>query len=160
ESGFPGVELQPTLADLDGDGVLDLVLWFPVTVEVANAGWFNRGCQLRAFSGKDGKLLWKGPSFAETTAQAPSAMFGLPVAAILQTTTGPEIVAATYGEDEHARGGQRSYCEVVILNGKDGEVQWRWRGDDALNLSGSQWYDGAPKLVHLATGPAACVSIH
>jgi hypothetical protein len=66
ENGLFAVDLQPALADLDGDGVLDLVLWVPVTGEGANAGASQRGCQMRAFSGKDGKLLWRGPSFAGT----------------------------------------------------------------------------------------------
>jgi outer membrane protein assembly factor BamB len=158
ERGFPGVEFQPSLADLDGDGVLDLVLWVPVTDEWANAAGGHRGCQLRAFSGKDGRRLWKGPSFAGTI-HAPDSAFGLPVPVILSREGVPQVAVTTYGEDENAPAGQQPYCEVVVLNGKDGEVQWRWRGDDTQYID-ADWRNAAPQLVRLATGPALCVSIH
>jgi outer membrane protein assembly factor BamB len=159
EFGPSSWELQPTLADLDGDGVLDLVLWVPVTGEVANAGRFARGCQLRAFSGKDGQLLWKGPSFGGSPG-APNPAFGLPAPVVLSNEGVPHVAVTTYSQEENAPGVQGAFCEVVIVNGKDGKVEWRWRGEDAAVVSGSGWYDGAPKRVHLATGPALCVTIH
>jgi outer membrane protein assembly factor BamB len=156
ETGLSSWELQPALADLDGDGVLDLVLWVPITTAGADADRFNRGCQVRAFSGKDGKLLWKGPSFAGTH-QAPNARFGLPVPAVWRGAGGPEVAVTTYDKGENAPAGRRPSCEVVVLNGKDGEVEWRWRGDDGFSSLG--WRDATPKLVRQATGTALCVSV-
>jgi outer membrane protein assembly factor BamB len=153
ESGFSAWALQPALADLDGDGVLDLVLWVPVTGEGANAVT-NRGWQLRAFSGKDGRLLWKGPSFAPTAWANPTQ--SLPAPVVVSRDGVPHVAVMAFGQEER----QGPYCEVVVLNGKEGGVEWRWRGDDGVGIFGPAWYEAAPKLVHLATGPAVCVSIH
>jgi outer membrane protein assembly factor BamB len=202
---FPGVELQPVLADLNGDGVLDLVLWVEILEgaspgwssvswstrvsmrggmgqgaegpgwssvsrsirtaldtagEEASADWVSRAHQLRAFSGKDGKLLWKGPSSADIS-EPLDAAFALPVPVLLHGERVPQVVTATYGVDKNAPGGQRSFCDVLVLNGTDGELQWQWSGDDALGItSASDWREASPKLVRLATGSDVCVSIH
>jgi outer membrane protein assembly factor BamB len=152
-------ELQPALADLDGDGVLDLVLWVPVP---QGAGWAGKpGCQLRAFSGRDGGLLWDGPFFAATD-QSPDLRSGTPRPAVgdVDGDGAPEVVVMTYGEEPRAGTSAGPYGEVLILDGKDGHVKQRWRGDDGQQLTGDPWRGAGPQLVNLAIGPAVCVNVH
>jgi outer membrane protein assembly factor BamB len=142
---------RPGLADLDGDGILDLVLWVPAPTEDI----FSSHLDLCAFSGRDGSLLWKGLGFTGRSGQAPILPFVNPPRALVGDVDGdgcPEVVVTTFREQSF---------EVVVLNGKDGQAKWSWRGDDGRQAHfGPNWENATPRWVHLAAGPALCVSIH
>jgi hypothetical protein len=90
----------------------------------------------------------------------PNLMSGVPVPVILSKEGVLDVAVTTY-EEGNAQAGERSFFEMLILNGKTGAVEWRWHGDDGLSaIGGSAWRDTSPKLVHAATGPAVCVSIY
>jgi outer membrane protein assembly factor BamB len=142
---------RPGLADLDGDGTLDLVLWVPAPTE----DLFSSHLDLCAFSGRDGSLLWKGLGFTGRPGRTPCLPFVNPPRPLVGDVDGDgaaEVVVTTFREQSF---------EVVVLNGKDGQPKWSWRGDDGwLAHSGSTWEHATPRWVHLAAGPALCVSIH
>jgi hypothetical protein len=142
--------LRPGLADLDGDGTLDLVLWAPGPTDDAHRSRLD----LCAFSGRDGSLLWKGPGFAGQLGQTPSLPFVNPPRPLVGDVDGdgaPEVAVTTFRDPRSV--------EVVVLDGKDGQPKWSWRGDDALHTV-TYWEGTTPRRVNLAAGPALCVSIH
>ena len=94
------VILSNDRADLDGDGVNDFVVLLPS----------DRGLVVRAFSGKDGAVLWE-QSFPPTTNELRQA--GLVVGSF--DGASPADVAVLLG---HAG-------ELVLLDGKDRKVKWR-----------------------------------
>jgi outer membrane protein assembly factor BamB/tRNA A-37 threonylcarbamoyl transferase component Bud32 len=157
--GVETLSFEPALVDLDEDGVLDLVLWVPDSDQAGS----NLGvaCRLCAFSGRDGTLLWVGPRLNSYQMGGPNTGFGLPRPVALHGADGgiPDIVVSLCGREPGQA--QQPFGEVLILGGRDGQVKWRWRGDDGDQLNhGSEWHDSAPQLVRLGTGPALLVSIH
>jgi serine/threonine protein kinase len=143
-------DLHPAFADLDGDGVLDLVLWVPVP---AGNGQRESSAELRAFSGKDGSVLWKGPRLASGQ-WADIGFHGLPPVLVADVDGDeiPEVVVAR---------GTGSDTEVLVLNGKDGRQKWSWRvGEKYSQHDAIDWAAMVPKCVRLADGPVLCASIH
>jgi outer membrane protein assembly factor BamB len=142
--------LRPGRADLDGDEILDLVLWVAFPTQDVNAHRLD----LCAFSGRDGSLLWKGPGFAPgvTGPRLPFVTPPRPLVRSVGRDSAAEIIVTTFLES-------RAF-EVVALDGKDGRPKWTWRGDDATDANGNAWEEATPQWVNLAAGPALCVSIH
>jgi tRNA A-37 threonylcarbamoyl transferase component Bud32/outer membrane protein assembly factor BamB len=153
----PGSHPEPTLADLDGDGVLDLLFWvlIPGAEERPALGALEAdpNCQLRAFSGRTGGLLWAGPQ-VRTGSLLLSRIGTLPRPAVGPAgADGTPALAVTTRLQE--------YCEVLILSGKDGQVKGRWRGDDRISINTfDAWNTATPQRVNLDAGPALCVAIH
>jgi outer membrane protein assembly factor BamB len=134
---------SPTLADVDGDGVPDLVFWGLKSLYV--------------LSGRDGRKLWSYRS----ALQPAQAMFAdgrwrYPVPAIgdLDGDGIPEIVIAddTAGAQDHNR--------VVVLNGKDGTRKWVWEGPAlpqyAISQGGRQ---PPPRIVRRKEGPCVVAAV-
>lgn len=99
--------------DMDGDGVLDIALWAPKSVDDNGLG---TGLELRAYSGRDGKSLWT------EGAQLTHEWFWWPRTAIadLDQDGIPEVVATT-----HDYKGQH---ELAVLDGRNGQRKWNWTG--------------------------------
>src|SRR5262249_10050384 len=111
--GHPG---PSGLGDLDGDGVLDLVLWMP------KEGRHQHGeaGELRALSGRDGKVLWSvnlftGPNDRPLWPRVPLGD--------LDGDGVPEAVVTIYRFDEKLR---TNVGEVIALDGRDGRRRWTW----------------------------------
>ncbi|HEY2253314.1 MAG TPA: VCBS repeat-containing protein, partial [Planctomycetaceae bacterium] len=99
--------------DLDGDGVLDIILWGPKST---NEHGVDVGSELRAVSGRDGKPLWtQTPHLAHE-------WFWWPRTAIadLDGDGAPEVVVTT-----HDYKGQN---EMAVLEARSGQFKWNFSG--------------------------------
>jgi outer membrane protein assembly factor BamB len=134
-----GYRIQPpALADLDGDGILDLVLW------VHDTGT-HRTDRLRAFSGRDGKPLWEGPIIHRLDIPACPRPAVCDVAGVRRVLVFAPVNNATG-------------WELLALDGKDGKARWRRHLRNGAPF-GPAWLTATPPLVRLDTGPAVCVNI-
>ena len=103
--------------DLDGDGVLDLVLWVPEKVDVNGN---PSGYTVQAFSGRDGKPLW--PDAPLTTG---GYLWPRSAIADLNGDGIPDVVVTTI-EGKYNAAKKGFPWELVVLNGRDGKPKWRW----------------------------------
>jgi outer membrane protein assembly factor BamB len=106
------------LADLDGDGVLDVIV---------EAGSPDQDGEVRAYSGKDGTLLWRWqpepPQGGDARSQA-----SRPTFAVGALDGGrPEVVVLHVVSSRDAKGALWPSVEVLALDGADGRPKWSWR---------------------------------
>ena len=90
---FCDMTYQPTIADLDGDGVLDLVVALPVAPEKSTPGMW--GSELFAISGRDGKLLWRRPLTVRAANQRLKDAVSPPAVGKLGGNGNPQVVVLT-----------------------------------------------------------------
>jgi len=106
-------------ADLDGDGVLDVII---------EAGSPDADGEVRAFSGKDGTPLWTWapPPRLPGGGRSEGSRATLAVGD-LDGDGRPEVVVL-HAIDGAAPGGQAApHAEVVALDGATGRPKWSWR---------------------------------
>lgn len=99
--------------DLNADGFLDLALW------VSSKGIPS---ELQAFSGRDGSPLW--PTSTEGTPRRAWAVWPRTAIADLDGDDQPEVIATA--TDSKGWGPEGYVRELLILNGRDGTLKWRW----------------------------------
>jgi hypothetical protein len=143
------------LADLDGDGVQDVIIENGLPDKPAAEGL------VRAFSGADGALLWKwtpqprkedrGWSVDKRPTLAVGDLDGdgRPAVVVLHTVT--------------VNKGRNHLAEVVALDGRTGRPKWSWREpvDSQYNESGNVVHSRVtPLLVNLGGKRAVCVWTH
>ena len=105
---FPGLTsyASPGLADLNGDGLLDVVLG------AGEGSFVASDSAVLALDGRNGNLLWHQAASAE--------LFGAPTFIRLNADTVPDVVL-------HGRRAQ-----LIALDGATGEVIWRYRTQDTV----------------------------
>jgi len=131
---------QPVIADLKGDKTLDLVVVVPVPLD--KDSYFGKqgmwGCELRAFSGRDGKLLWRSPLPVQRQPHEFGGTVTLPVVGDLNGDGKREVMVLARGW--HQQDGKENLeTEVLALSGLTGEPLWTWRypkPDDHTNYWG------------------------
>jgi serine/threonine protein kinase len=101
------------LADLDGDGVLDVV---------TEAGKPNAAGEVRAFSGKDGTPLWRWVPAAGEGGNRPTLALG-----DLDGDGRPEVIVLHNIRLPDEKRGWRTNAEVLALDGLTGQAKWSWR---------------------------------
>jgi len=173
-------QIEPAFGELDGDGVLDVVTWVmtPKFAFKQNAGREENkdtgatkavlkespGFNLRAFSGRDGRLLWHIPMFAEQSFNTPrisQAQLPPPLLTDLDGDGIADVVVTNIVIKHHEPNQVEKHAEVMALSGRDGTVLWNWSGDDANSLDWpGQWTLAQPKLARLGKDRVICVSIH
>jgi outer membrane protein assembly factor BamB/tRNA A-37 threonylcarbamoyl transferase component Bud32 len=146
---LPGeMRFVPGVGDLNGDGIKDVVTW---------AVGANDRHEIRAFSGKDGRLLWShlldSANEAETsrkirlrdTSQLPVDLVDLDGNGKLQVVVlRPDMHAVGNSGREY-----RLSCEVLVLEGQDGKLRWSHKlPARGFNEKG----DPAPLLLPSAAG--------
>jgi outer membrane protein assembly factor BamB len=147
--------LAHALADLDGDGVRDVIV---------EAGRPDRDGEVRAFSGRDGTLLWRWvpeprdlqrgwpPPSRPTLAVGDLDGDGRPTVLVLHVIGKPD-----------AKGALLPRAEVLALDGRSGRPKWAWRHpvDHEFNnfSNGSVHSRVVPLIVNLEGGRhrAVCV---
>jgi hypothetical protein len=123
----------PGLTDLDGDGVRDFLFWFPQKGIAVP----QQPAELRAYSGRDGRMLWSGspvvlepPGNVWPIRPVPAEGHGhplwlVPAVGDLDGDGVPEIVVAIHkGYDEASR---QYPCELLVINGRNGKLKWKWK---------------------------------
>jgi serine/threonine protein kinase len=137
---FGGLEpFPPTFVDLNGDGVLDVVVWAQ-----ASATEY----ELRAFNGRDGSLLWKALSGVKPDSEirlTPVQKEGK--AHVLITSLGFDGKPRNYGKSMRA----------TVLDGQHGTITNQWEYFDRIKdpetiWSGDLGSDGEAELVFVSSG--------
>ena len=111
--------------DLDGDAVLDLVL--PVITP-------EMGYQLRAFSGRDGRILWQRPLTRRSSDRSLLHHLPDPLTGDLDGDGTPEVVVMDYVPDPTSTNDEAiaiDSCKVLVLDGNNGRLKWDWSWRDA-----------------------------
>jgi tRNA A-37 threonylcarbamoyl transferase component Bud32 len=114
------------LIDLNGDGVLDVVLWQP---EITEAGT-GESCRLAAHDGRQGARIWTAQ--LEGAQRAAQLIWPEPVVGDLDGDDVPEVVVAIRQDHDPATG---AAADLVTLDGRSGVVRWKWR-----------WQGGDPEI--------------
>jgi hypothetical protein len=136
---------------LDGDGVLDVVV--PGLTS-------STTCELKALSGRDGKLLWKRPLAPRENNFYLMTGFPIPVIGDLDGDGKPGVVILDYAlrPDVDLNRADTKDCQVLALNGADGIVKWAWQeemfaGSGRVPLQEQGWFcvnnRPRPRLVRL-----------
>ena len=100
---------RPAFLDRNGDGVLDLVVW-----AITSEGTY----EVRALSGKDGKILWRVPLDSRRAVGPPHH----PILAIRNEKDGgrPQILVGSFHDVNSGE------LDVTVLDGLDGKTKRRW----------------------------------
>jgi outer membrane protein assembly factor BamB len=124
---FPKPSSSPRpLADLNGDGRLDVVLWRPE----GDGSGRGQPCRLAAYDGRNGEILWTTqPPRVTNDSQI---IWPEPAVGDLDGDGIGEVVVAVHQPFDATHG---YACDVVALDGRSGAVRWSWR-----------WQSGFPEL--------------
>jgi outer membrane protein assembly factor BamB/tRNA A-37 threonylcarbamoyl transferase component Bud32 len=129
--------IQPGFADLNGDGILDLIV--PATTSSTTS-------ELRALNGRDGKILWQRPLAPRENNYYLVTEFPVPAIGDLDGDGKLEVVILDYAlkPDADPKTADSKICKVLALNGADGTVKWSWQEEvfaasGRVTTNGSQW---------------------
>ncbi len=114
---------EPTLADLNGDGVLDVL---------APAIIGETDCELRAFNGRDGQLLWKQAMLRRHSRHQLLNELPVPVVGDLDADGQVEVAVLETllpADVDLGDGKLHGHDQLTVLSGRTGEVRWQWKGN-------------------------------
>jgi serine/threonine protein kinase/outer membrane protein assembly factor BamB len=113
-------DVQPALADLDGDGVVDLIV-------LAEAAIPSNRFELRALNGRDGKILWQ--RLLAPSRDAQSAFQDAVLASItdLDGDGRPEVIGLDYDTAPLEGGQPQRHVRMFCLDGRTGGERWTWQ---------------------------------
>ena len=185
------VKIPFTTADLDGDGVKDIVFWLPVPAAESPAAEITKQqadsialtgkvpwpparplFELRAYSGRDGKLLWRRPGFFATEAGPPMGfkihfLQEIPAPVVCDPNRDGNSLVLVTDQCLPPQAATGFRVEVLALDGKSGKQKWTWCGEGVYPDPGSgpleaagTWHDASPQIVRTAAGPAIVVSAY
>jgi outer membrane protein assembly factor BamB len=159
--------LDITLGDLNGDGVLDLVV--PAERSTATEGW-----ELRALSGTDGQVLWQRPLAGAAEPDVALENYVAPV--VLPFTpradpdgdTSPAVLMLEFPDYSLAQQ-QTPTARLTAYAGRSGKILWTWEtattqgtGRQLLNMS-REMQELRPRPILVQTGsdspPAVAINL-
>ncbi len=117
---YEDVSLEASYADLDGDGVLDIVL-------PGQRSPHDLALEMRGISGKTGQTLWRSPlpidaDATESLANAPPATIG-----DIDGDDRPEVVVIALVESRTNDGQIENHVQLELLDGRSGQARWNWK---------------------------------
>ncbi len=110
--------LRPLITDLDGDGVRDLVVPAPRP---------GQDPEVRAFSGRDGAVLWELPAVSRPADDPSWWTHPLVAAGDPEGDGPPDVLVWHVIPRPDAQGSVEPAVEVLSLEGSTGRVRWSWQ---------------------------------
>lgn len=110
--------LRPLITDLDGDGVRDLVVPAPRP---------GQDPEVRAFSGRDGAVLWELPAVSRPADDPSWWTHPLVCAGDPEGDGPPDVLVWHVIPRPDAQGNLEPAVEVLSLEGSTGRVKWSWQ---------------------------------
>lgn len=132
---FESTALEATYADLDNDGILDIVL-------PAQGSSLNSQLEMRGISGKDGHSLWRLPLPIEHNVSEALANVAPSAAADIDADGRPEVVVMSLAESRTTDGQVKNRVQLELLDGATGTVRWQWQ------TPGDHWGNQAIHFQH------------
>lgn len=119
------LQIESPTNDLNGDGVLDLVV--PAETGVDQPANGDYSVELTAVSGKDGSLLWRHP--LPRLKNMNSGLIEIPpvVATDLDGDQSPEIVSLQF--EDQGLASRRRLAHIRVLEGGSGILRWEWTAE-------------------------------
>ena len=170
-----------TLVDLDGDGVKDIIFWLPVpqdkeTVAAKGPPEETKSpirppqpfFELRAHSGKDGKLLWRRTGFvSRMRGDLLPFLGGIPAPAVCDPKGDGHPLVLVADQTLPPKGETGIRGAIVALDGKSGDERWIWFAEgSSLNTQEGPWQwpqswsNASPQIARTAAGLSIVVSAY
>lgn len=116
---YEDVALNAAYADLNRDGVLDIVL-------PGQRSAHDLSLELRGISGRDGQILWRSPLPLDRDASEALANLPPPLVGDLRGQGQPEVLALALVETRTPEGKIENRLRVESLDGATGQSRWQW----------------------------------
>jgi serine/threonine protein kinase len=116
--------IQPSYYDVDGDGLLDMVVALPVPPDKSSPGMWS--AELVAVSGRDGKQLWRRPLNVKAESYNVKCSASAPAIGRLGGVGDPQVVILTQGWQK-PQGKDAVVGEVQSFNARTGEPIWTYQ---------------------------------
>lgn len=153
------LDFSPAIADLDGDGVRDIVVPAESDVDVSKF-------RLRAVDGARGETLWEHPLSPALENYRPFRGIPPPLVADLDEDGAAEVYSLEFEGDANAGGVSPKTARLCALNAADGKPRWTWQADvepgtGKIDSSEDKWRNRPmPRRLHRpAGGSLVCLNL-
>lgn len=152
-------EFSPALADLNGDGVRDIVVPSQSDADATKL-------VLRAVDGQRGETLWEHPLPPALDNFRPFRSIPPPLVADLDEDGAAEVYSLEFEGDVNGGGISPKTARLCALNATDGKPRWTWQADvepgtGRIDSTEDKWHNRAtPRLLRRqAGGSLVCLNL-
>jgi hypothetical protein len=151
-------EMRAAFGDLDGDGVVDVLL--PAEVPGAPLQF-----EIRAVGGKKGTTLWSRPLNSARSMTAPVVSTAAQIAD-LDGDGRNEAVVLEFFDDTDGGVTRGEFARLSVLDGENGAERWQWQGPRYWMFAGGHLSDiellrrPAPQVLRVAGSKEALIAVN